>query len=110
MDELPSIFGPPTPLTPEREMALRLAPGAYRPGLEPDSQKTLFLGPIAWSVVVHSGYTCPLERAVQAAEMAMVEVATVAPSVLGYLQLTKRACEIAEEISAEGVDEHYPNG
>lgn len=101
MDELPGIFGPPSPLTPERIIELQLAAGAYRPGLEPDSQKALFLGPVAWSVVVHSCYTCPLERASQAAEMAMYEVASVAPSVLGYLQLTKRACEIAEEISVE---------
>lgn len=68
------------------------------------------LGPIAWQVYEHGQGRISMGRASEIALEAMHKVGSEVITIVGYVQLTKNACDIAEKILEEEVDGHYPNG
>jgi hypothetical protein len=59
------------------------------------------LGPIAWQVYEHGQGRISMGRASEIALEAMHMVGSETVTVVGYVQLTKKACEIAEKILEE---------
>jgi hypothetical protein len=56
------------------------------------------LGPIAWAVFRHGQGRISMGRASEIALEAMRKVGSETITVVGYVQLTKSACDIADEI------------
>jgi hypothetical protein len=61
-------------------------------------RQAALLGPIAWEVYDRSGGAISMGQASEIALRAMREVGSEVPTIVGYVQLTRRACQIAEEV------------
>lgn len=59
------------------------------------------LGPIAWQVYEHGQGRISMGRASEIALEAMHRVGSEVITIVGYVQLTKKACDIAEKILEE---------
>jgi hypothetical protein len=66
-------------------------------------RQAALLGPIAWEVYDRSGGAISMGQASEIALRAMREVSSETVTIVGYVQLTRRACQIAEEVRREAL-------
>jgi hypothetical protein len=111
MADLSDVFGDPKD-QPEPEgqesgfMGALLRSAQHTEDMERRSgslRQAALLGPIAWEVYDRSGGAISMGQASEIALRAMREVSSEVVTIVGYVQLTRRACQIAEEIRGEAL-------
>jgi hypothetical protein len=111
MADLSDIFGDPKD-QPEPEaqesgfMGALLRSAQHTEDMERRSgslRQAALLGPIAWEVYDRCGGAISMGQASEIALRAMREVSSETVTIVGYVQLTRRACQIAEEVQGEAL-------
>jgi hypothetical protein len=73
-------------------------------------RQTTLLGPIAWEVYDRFDGAISMGQASEIALRAMHEVGSEVVTIVGYVQLTRRACQLAEEVRAQGLTDTTQKG